>query len=98
MMAKVFSTEKRLEDLEQKDNFLRRHIGPSPDETTEMLKFLNLDSLEELIEESVPESIRMHPPLELPEPRTEENVLAELKTIAQKNIIARRHLGLPKNF
>ena len=81
MMAKVFSTKKSSEDLEQKDLFLRRHIGPSHDETAYMLKFLNLDSLEELIEESVPESIRMKSPLELPEPRTEENVLAELKTL-----------------
>ena len=94
MTAKIISNGKRLEYLEQKDLFLSRHIGPSPDETTDMLKFLNLDSLEDLIEESVPESIRMRHPLELPEPRTEDNVLTELKIIVQKIIIARSFIGM----
>ena len=43
-----------LHELEQHEMFQRRHIGPSSSEQDKMLKTLNLDSLESLIDEAVP--------------------------------------------
>ncbi|NBR20205.1 MAG: glycine dehydrogenase (aminomethyl-transferring), partial [Proteobacteria bacterium] len=74
--------------------FQRRHIGPSSSEQDKMLKTLNLDSLESLIDEAVPASIRMNQDLELPGSRTEVDVLQELKSIASENTIARSYIGM----
>ena len=50
-------TTSTLSDLEQRDDFIRRHIGPGKEQITEMLDALGLDSLDALIEKTVPESI-----------------------------------------
>ena len=83
-----------LHELEQREMFQRRHIGPSSSEQDKMLKTLNLDSLESLIDEAVPASIRMNQDLELPGSRTEVDVLQELKSIASENKIARSFIGM----
>ena len=83
-----------LHELEQREMFQRRHIGPSSSEQDKMLKTLNLDSLESLIDEAVPASIRMNQDLELPGSRTEVDVLKELKSIASENTIARSFIGM----
>ena len=74
-----------LDALEQKDIFIRRHIGPSQAETAEMLAELGVDSVEALIDETVPASIRLQAHLNIGEARTEEEVLAHLKAVASKN-------------
>ncbi len=52
-----------LGDLEQRDDFIRRHIGPGQEQIAEMLDFLGLKSLDQLIETVVPESIITDKPL-----------------------------------
>ena len=54
-----------LADLEPGANFIRRHIGPSDAETTEMLREVGAKSLEDFIAKVVPKKIRMARPLEL---------------------------------
>jgi glycine dehydrogenase len=76
------------------DVFQRRHIGPSPEETAAMLKVLNVNSLDELIEQTVPDSIRMKRELDLPAPLNEQEYLRELKTIAVKNKVFRSYIGM----
>jgi glycine dehydrogenase len=76
------------------DVFQRRHIGPSPEETEAMLKALNVNSLDELIAQTVPDSIRMKRELDLPEPLNEQEYLRELKTIAVKNKVFRSYIGM----
>src|SRR5688572_29579308 len=71
------------------DTFVRRHIGPNADEVKEMLATLGLDSLSELVEQTVPANIRMKRPLNLGEPRGEHELLLELKSIAKKNHVCR---------
>src|SRR5260370_155257 len=61
------------------DLFIDRHIGPRPAEVQEMLTFLKLNSLGELIEAVLPKSIRTSRPLNLGSPGTEFNHLARLK-------------------
>lgn len=51
-------TNVSLKDLEQKTDFVRRHIGPTEAEQTEMLALLGLGSLQELSDKTVPEAIR----------------------------------------
>lgn len=84
----------RLSDLEQTDEFLHRHIGPNADETAEMLKTLGHKSLEALIDQTLPASIRLPKDLPLPGPQTEHNALAALKTMAQKNRVNHSLIGM----
>jgi len=48
-----------LQELEQRDRFIHRHIGPSEQDIAEMLQTLGMSSLDELIDKAVPDSIRM---------------------------------------
>jgi glycine dehydrogenase len=83
-----------LHALEQQDAFIGRHIGPSADEAAAMLAELGVDSLAALIDETVPGSIRVKQPIALEAPKTEAQVLAELKTIAGQNTIKRSLIGM----
>lgn len=74
-----------LAELEQQDAFVRRHIGPDADEQQSMLQALELGSLDDLIDQAVPQSIRQNTALELAQPRSEPEVLAYLKSVAERN-------------
>lgn len=56
------------------EKFLWRHIGPRPEDIENMLKVVGVSSLDELIEQTVPESIRLKKTLDLPAPLTEFEV------------------------
>jgi glycine dehydrogenase len=75
------------------DTFARRHIGPGEEDCAAMLGELGLGSMAELIDRAVPASIRVRKPLDLPEAKGERQSLAELKAIAERNIILRNHIG-----
>ena len=75
------------------DNFIPRHVAPSDDEIAAMLRELGLSSLDELIDKTVPPSIRLKQPLRLHEPKGEMEALAELRRIAQKNKLFRSFIG-----
>ena len=77
-----------------RESFASRHIGPSAAEVQSMLAVLGLDSLEELVERAVPESIRFSGALDLPEPLTEEQLLREARDIAGDNRPARSYIGM----
>ena len=68
-----------LKTLEQKDRFIHRHIGPSNKEISEMLKTLDVSSLDELINKVVPDSIRMQKNLDLPPSIPEIEALNKIK-------------------
>ncbi len=71
----------------------RRHIGPSPAEMEEMLKVLGVSSLDELIDQTVPESIRQAEPLEFEKPMSERELLWHMRKIAQKNKVFTTMIG-----
>ncbi|MEA2708564.1 MAG: glycine dehydrogenase [Phycisphaerales bacterium] len=75
------------------DTFVPRHIAPSEDEIAAMLRELGLASLDELVDKTVPPSIRLPRPLQLHDPRGEMEALAELRQIAQKNKVFRSFIG-----
>ena len=74
--------------------FSSRHIGPSAAEVREMLAALGLESLEELVDRAVPESIRFSGGLDLPAPLTEEQLLREARQLAGANRPARSYIGM----
>ncbi|MDB5171401.1 MAG: gcvP, partial [Phycisphaerales bacterium] len=76
------------------DTFVRRHIGPDAADVKEMLALLGVDSLDELVEQTVPAAIRLKKPLNIGEPRGEFELLQELKQIASKNKVFRSFLGM----
>src|SRR5437762_2972664 len=75
------------------DTFVPRHIGPSDADVKEMLALLDLSCLDELVDKTVPASIRLREPLKLGEPRDEHSVLQELRELASKNKVARSFIG-----
>jgi glycine dehydrogenase len=83
----------RFDPLLPCDTFPERHLGPGPDDVAKMLKAVGAASLEALIQETVPASIRRRP-LNLPEPRGENELLDDLRLIAQKNQIYRSFIGM----
>ena len=75
------------------DKFLWRHVGPRPEDIEEMLKVVGVSSLDELIEQTVPESIRLKEPLDLPAPLTESEFFARMRAVAAKNKLYRSFIG-----
>jgi glycine dehydrogenase len=75
-------------------DFVRRHVGLSPADVAEMLKVLGVASMDALVAETVPETIRLGRPLDLPAPSSEEQALAELKGKAATNRILRSFIGM----
>ena len=76
------------------DAFAPRHIGPNDDEVRRMLDTLGVASLDALIDETVPESIRLRRPLALPSPAGEHERLEELRALAGRNQVYRSLIGL----
>ena len=80
--------------LESADQFAPRHIGPTPAEVSEMLSTLGYDSLDSLIDATVPERIRFRSQLSIPAARTEAETLALLRCIAARNKVFRSYIGM----
>src|SRR6185437_6779522 len=80
--------------LESADQFAPRHIGPTPAEVSDMLSTLGYDSLDALIDATVPERIRFRAPLSIPAARTEAETLALLRCIAARNKLFRSYIGM----
>ena len=75
------------------EQFLWRHVGPRPEDIEEMLGVIGVKSVDELIEQTVPESIRLKKALDLPAPLTESEFLARIKAVASKNKVYRSFIG-----
>jgi glycine dehydrogenase len=74
--------------------FAARHIGPDPDAQTQMLKSVGYPSLDALMDAAIPEVIRWHGRLALPEAASEEETIAELRAIASRNQVSTSMIGL----
>ena len=78
---------------QQQAEFIGRHIGPNSIEIAEMLKQIKMQTVEELIEKTIPASIRLKQPLQTGNSMSEYEYLTTLKTIAQKNKIYKSYIG-----
>lgn len=75
------------------DKFVNRHIGPSENDLPVMLKTIGVGSLEELIDKTVPEALRLKNPLRLQPAMSEFEYLNHLKTVGTKNKLFRSFIG-----
>lgn len=87
------TNETTLHELSFPQEFIHRHIGPNAQQTTAMLETLGVHSLAELIDKTVPASIRTETTATLAEPVNEASALAELRTLANKNNVFKSYLG-----
>ncbi len=74
--------------------FADRHIGPSAEEAKEMLATIGVKTLEELIAQTIPASIRLKNPLKLPPALSEYDFLNELRLIAANNKVFHSFIGM----
>ncbi len=81
-------------ELGNTDPFARRHIGPGPEDLAAMLEVIGRDSLDALIDATVPDGIRLRRPLDLPEALGEHEALARLRRIAGQNQVWRSYIGM----
>ncbi len=75
-------------------DFLRRHVGPRAEDLPQMLEKVGVSSVDELIEQTVPQSIRLPEPLDLPDGITEYEYMQHIKEIASKNKVYKSYIGL----
>jgi glycine dehydrogenase len=80
--------------LEQRDDFIGRHIGPSASDIAAMLASIGASSMEQLVEQTIPATIRLATPLALAEPRPESEALAALRAIAGRNRVQHSLIGM----
>ena len=74
--------------------FQDRHLSQNPVQIEKMLRSIGVNSLDELINETVPQDIRISQPLDLGEPLSESELLNHLKELGNKNISFHQHIGL----
>ncbi len=72
----------------------RRHIGPSPDEMADMLNVVGVDSLDQLIGETMPEAIRQQAPLSFGKALSERQMLRRMREVADKNKVLTSLIGM----
>jgi len=76
------------------DKFSKRHIGPRESDVNEMLSTCGVSSIDELIEQTIPNKIRLENELSLAEPMSEFEYLNHSRTLAQKNKLYKSYIGL----
>ncbi|HEX7866182.1 MAG TPA: aminomethyl-transferring glycine dehydrogenase [Variovorax sp.] len=82
-----------LQELENAEEFLARHIGIDAADEARMLPAIGSETRAELIDGIVPAAIRRAKPMRLPAPVSEADALAELKAMASKNKVFRNFIG-----
>ena len=75
-------------------NFSNRHIGPSDNDINEMLEMVNVSSITQLIDETIPKKIHLKKQMNLPIALSEIRFIEHMKEIAQKNKNYRSYIGM----
>ena len=81
-------------DIDSESRFATRHIGPRPHDVERMLASMGLGSVDELVGQTIPESIRLKTDLDLPEASTEQELLGQLEEIGALNRVFRSYIGM----
>ncbi len=81
-------------NLNDRTHFQQRHNGPSNDDIPQMLGIIGAGSVDELIDQTVPENIRTRTALNIPEALDESSYLSSVKEIASKNNVFKSFIGL----
>jgi glycine dehydrogenase len=75
------------------EKFETRHIGPDARQLEAMLKTVGAESLDDLINQTIPEKIRLRKPLDLPESQSEFEFIESFKKLASRNKIFKSYIG-----
>ncbi len=76
------------------DTFALRHIGPKEENLQEMLDTIGVDSVDQLIYETIPDDIRLDKPLNLPKAMSENQYAEHIKKLSEKNKVFKTYIGL----
>jgi glycine dehydrogenase len=76
------------------DSFALRHIGPRENDLQHMFKTIGVESLDQLIYETVPDNIRLKKELNLDTPMTEYEYLTHIQELGKKNKVFKSYIGL----
>ena len=76
------------------DKFVNRHNGPREAEVNQMLEKIGVNSVDELINQTVPEQIRLKKPLKVGAAMTEFQYAKHLRALSKKNKVFRSYIGL----
>ena len=77
-----------------KEKFARRHIGPNAIELNIILKTIGVESVEELLNQTIPDNIRLKKDLNIPEGISEMEFLKEIKKLSSLNKNFKTYIGL----
>ncbi len=91
------SNQQVLDENQKLGNFQQRHIGTAVDAVQKMLEAMGISSLDELIDKTVPQAIRLKRSLDIPKEMSEYNALGKLKAIASQNQVYRSYIGMGYN-
>lgn len=80
--------------MERGDKFENRHIGPRPEDREKMLKVIGVRTMEELIDKTIPDDIRLDRELDVGQTWSEHKLIHEIKAIASKNKLFRTYIGM----
>ncbi len=89
----MLQKKRTLNDLQNAEQFVSRHVGPNIDDQQAMLSLLDCNNLQQLIEQVVPASIINEQSLTLADQCTEAQALKELREIAKHNKVFKNYLG-----
>jgi glycine dehydrogenase len=91
--AESAATTRPAREKDRVDSFAHRHIGPNKVARAAMLADLGFDNLDDLIDATVPQNIRLDRTLDLPAAKSESEALEELRALSKKNSVARSFIG-----
>src|SRR5690606_3586072 len=80
-------------NIHYKEDFKDRHIAPNTQDTNAMLHTIGVDTIDELIAQTVPQQIRLKQPLNLPGAKSEKDYLSALKQTASLNKVFKSYIG-----
>lgn len=86
--------QENLNNLFNHDEFIARHIGVNQAEQQALLQAVGANNMQDFINQTVPESVRMPQPLNLPESLPEHEALAKLRGLADKITVNKSYIGL----
>ena len=77
-----------------KDSFLQRHLGPGENDLEQMLEVCGVKTVDQLINETIPASIRLSEDIDLPDGMSESDYLLHIRQLAQKNKPYKNFIGM----
>ena len=80
-------------NIDYQEKFEQRHIAPNEHDTAKMLETIGVNSIDELITQTVPSNIRLKTNLNLPAAKSEADYLIDLKQTASKNKVFKSYIG-----